>query len=282
MASLVVGTIYFGLMFILAGFFFLLAMIFPKKTKEFLITAGGVLILFIFIIPLQARLSLKIQEKREAPKKAERKAKYEEARTVFDEQCKKAGEKIYRTVDNVDGVMLLKVRESAALHRNNPMFEDAVLAPLHDVGGMYIATLLDNSNLKSSEFVKKRYEFIDVLKKDNNISRYLEYKGYGGEINEEQDGVIIKNPSEPARYAVTYENNVDPELRKHWVAGTTIKIIDRQTNELLAEKTIFAFARTMGNYSHGAWVDSRMDFCPEDTELGRYPTSHFVVTVLKP
>ena len=118
------------------------------------------------------------------------------------------------------------------------------------------------------------------MNKDNSISRYLDYKG-AGDINEERDGVI-KNPSDPARYAVTYENDVNPELRKHWVAGTTIKIIDRQTDELLAEKTIFAFARTMGTYSHGAWVDSRMDTCPDMEELGRKFTAQFAMTVLKP
>lgn len=60
MGSLVVGTIYYGLMFILAGFFLLLALIFNKQAKGFFIAAGCIVVLFIVVIPLLAILSLKI------------------------------------------------------------------------------------------------------------------------------------------------------------------------------------------------------------------------------
>ena len=237
-------------------------------------------ILSILIVPIPYKREIEQAKEKKIEQYNERKEKYEQAKAVFDEQCKKAGEKIYRTVDNVDGVMLVKIRDKGdiALHLNDPMFEDAVVSARYDQGGTYIASFLNKSKIKDSRSVIKAYKFVDVLKEDGSISRYVEYKGHGS-IDEERDGVI-KNPDNPARYAVTYENNVDPELRKHWVAGTTIKIIDRQTNELLAEKTIFAFARTMGNYVHGAWVYSRMDFCPEN--VSAEPTAHFTVTILKP
>ena len=276
MGSLVVGTIYFGLMFILAGFFLLLGLCFKSKLKEFLTMAGGVLVLFIFIIPLQARLSLKIQEKREAPIKAERQAKYEAAKAVFDEQCKKAGEKIYRTVDNVDGIMLLKVRleEDNEINRSSwdlfadPMWSDAAIANIERSNG-YIPSFLGFGTAK-------KYLFVDVLEKDGSISRYLNYKG--------REHIDIKNPSDPARYAVTYENNVDPELRKYWVAGITIKIIDRQTDELLAEKTIFSFEPGLGSKATGRmpWLD-HPEHCSELLRRLEYnhPTSKFTFQVLK-
>ena len=237
-------------------------------------------ILSILIVPIPYKREIQQATEKKIAKYNEAQAKYEAAKAVFDEQCKKAGDKIYRTVSNVDGVMLLKVRTSPALHLNDPMFEDAIVAAREAVNGTYIGSFLNKSAIKDSRSIKIGYKFVDVLQEDNSISRYLEYKGHGS-IDEERDNVI-KNPANPARYVVTYENNVDPELRKHWVAGTTIKIIDCQTNELLAEKTIFAFARTMGTYSHGAWSYSRMDTCPNTEELGTQPTAHFTVTVLKP
>ena len=54
------------------------------------------------------------------------------------------------------------------------------------------------------------------------------------------------NPHPRARYAVTYENDISWENRKHWIAGTTIKIIDTKTNELMAEKTMYAFVPELG------------------------------------
>lgn len=279
MASLVVGTIYYGLMFILAGFFLLLALIFHKQAKGFFIAAACIVVLFVVVIPLWARLSLKIIESKERPIKEAAKKRYNEAKAVFDEQCKKAGEKIYRTVDNVDGVMLLKVRgrEKYEIDKNfwalvaDPMWSHAAIAEVESSSGAYIASFLG--------FGEKKYSFVDVLKEDGNISRYLDYKGHG-DIDEERDGVI-KNPSDPARYAVTYENNVDPELRKHWVAGVTIKIIDRQTNELLAEKTIFTFEPGLGSTVTGIqpWTYNPVH-CPELKD--RNPTRSFALQVLKP
>ena len=257
------------------------------KVKNLYKTIATVIavILSILIVPIPYKREIEQARQKKIAKYNERKAKYEAAKAVFDEQCKKAGEKIYRTVDNVDGIMLLKIRQRTIEDLNNPMFENAAISNGREQSdkGIYIANFLHSyvsRNKLTGIVVKKGYAFVDVLQEDGSISRYLDYTGHG-DIDEERDGVE-KNPLQPARYAVTYENNIDPELRKHWVAGTTIKIIDRQTDELLAEKTIFAFAYTMGYYTHGAWFDSRMDFCPKMTELGNNPTSHFAVTVLKP
>ena len=259
-----------------------------KIKKIYKIIANVIAVaLAVFIVPLHWTVPVKKEEQKAIAKYNERKAKYEAAKAVFDEQCKKAGEKIYRTVDNVDGVMLLKVRGETDRSYwdlvTDPMWDDAAIADIESLNGAYISSFLNKSKIKDSRSVRKGYKFVDVLKEDNSISRYLEYKGYGS-VDEERDGVI-KNPSDPARYAVTYENNVNPELRKHWVAGVTIKIIDRQTDELLAEKTIFSFESGLGSKATGRspWTH-RPVHCPELVQRteDHNPTSRFVVTVLKP
>ena len=233
-------------------------------------------ILSILIVPIPYKREIQQATEKKIAKYNEAQAKYEAAKAVFDEQCKKAGDKIYRTVDNVDGVMLLKVRKSKHLHQNDPMFEDAITAAREEVEHGYIGSFLYGWYALRN----KGYSFVDVLNEDGSIKRYLDYKNYGS-FMQDQDGVVI-NPDNPARYAVTYENNIEPELRKHWVAGTTIKIIDRQTNELLAEKTIFVFARSVDKHVHGAWAMTRVDSCPKMEELGQQFTAHFTTTVLKP
>ena len=264
MASLVVGTIYYGLMFILAGFFLLLALIFPKKAKGFFIAAACIVVLFVIVIPLWARLSLKIMEIKERPVKEAAEKRYNEARAVFDEQCKKAGEKIYRTVDNVDGVMLLKLQGKLDCKKKNcryeQMWEDAAIGGVSyaSTEEKYIKRFLnyiENYEYPNRQkyWVNNSYQYVDVLYQDTLENKH---------IYENSTPLIVRytrvepkwktelkeefSPITPARYAVTYENNVDPELRKYWIAGTTIKIIDRQTNELLAEKTIFAFHGGLG------------------------------------
>ena len=231
-------------------------------------------ILSILIVPIPYKREIEQAREQKTIEYLEKKEKYEQAKAVFDEQCKKAGEKIYRTVDNVDGVMLLKVRgrEEHEINktvwevRADPMWSHAAIANLEY--GNYIENFLVSGG-------KKQYLFVDVLEKDGSISRYLDYKG--------REYVDIKNPNDPARYAVTYENNVDPELRKHWVAGITIKIIDRQTDELLAEKTIFSFEPGLGSKVTGRdpWVNAV--HCPELKQRweDHNPTRTFVFQVLK-
>ena len=47
----------------------------------------------------------------------------------FEERCKSAGEKIYQTVENVEGITLLNVpKETPQGARNDPMWEDAVFS----------------------------------------------------------------------------------------------------------------------------------------------------------
>ena len=297
MASLIVGTIYYGLMFILAGFFLLLALIFPKKAKGFFIAAGCIVVLFVIVIPLWARLSLKIMEIKERPVKEAAEKRYNEARAVFDEQCKKAGEKIYRTVDNVDRVMLLNLMGENERKIYDPMWEDAainlvLLSPY--TAERYIETFLSydiDYNVPEQKYHSwtNGYQFVDVLEKGNNmntssITRYTR-------LTPAKDSVLQTEfqPVNPARYIVILEKNVDSELRKHWVAGATIKIIDRQTDELLAEKTIFAFDPLQGATSDRGAPWSRADICQEMDEIKRQgtyvfisPISNFVFTVLTP
>lgn len=303
MDSAIVKTIYYGSMFVFAGIFLLLALIFPKKFKEvktlFTIMSISVFIVYLFIVPLKVKLSLKTKERREAPIKAERQAKYQAAKAVFDEQCKKAGETIYRTVDNVDGVMLMNLIGEKEVRKQDPMWEDAAinLIPLYPYTAEgYIDTFLSydvdyNVPDQKYHYWTNGYKFVDVLKKNDNsnideniVTRYTKVEPIkDSELNREFQ------PVNPARYAVILEKNVDTELRKHWIAGATIKIIDRQTNELLAEKSIFAFDPLQGATSDRGAPWSRADTCQEMSVIkeqgtGNFitPISNFVFTVLTP
>ena len=303
MDSAIVKTIYYGSMFVFAGIFLLLALIFPKKFKEvktlFTIMSISVFIVYLFIVPLKVKLSLKTKERREAPIKAERLAKYQAAKAVFDEQCKKAGEKIYRTVDNVDGVMLINLIGEKEVRKQDAMWEDAAinLIPLYPYTAEgYIDTFLSydvdyNVPDQKYHYWTNGYKFVDVLKKNDNsnideniVTRYTKVEPIkDSELNREFQ------PVNPARYTVILEKNVDTELRKHWIAGATIKIIDRQTNELLAEKSIFAFDPLQGATSDRGAPWSRADTCQEMSVIkeqgtGNFitPISNFVFTVLTP
>ena len=221
------------------------------------------------------------------PSKAERKAnqerkqRYETGKAIFAERCKNAGEKIYKTVDNVDGVMLLKIRttnpySSIDSASKNAMWESAAAASeFKDMS--YIATFL---NYRSSIYSNQAYRYIDILQNDQSIIRY---EGTWNYIDKPFQETL--NPKNPARYAVTFEDDVNPEDRKYWVAGTTIKIIDLKTNEILGERTIYAFEHGQGNLANARMPWLRAEICPEKPKnysWDYFYTFLFVHKVLKP
>ena len=181
-------------------------------------------------------------QQKAAEEDAEWRKRYEPAKARFDQLCQNAGEKIYRTADNVDGILLLKVRGEGEKYqdsfynpRKDQMWEDAAVESEFDREA-YIEEffLWATSGLP-------RYAYIDVIQKDGSIIRYSTRREDRNWVMDQQP-----NPHPRARYAVTYENDISWENRKHWIAGTTIKIIDTKTNELMAEKTMYAFVPELG------------------------------------
>ena len=223
---------------------------------------------------------LKRDQQKASEKEAEWRKRYEPAKARFDQLCQNAGEKIYRTADNVDGILLLKVRgddEKYQSNRYNPrkdqMWEDAAVESEFDREAYIEEFLLPYT----SSF--PRYTYADVLQKNGLVIRYSRQKEDQNWVMEQQS-----TPHPRARYAVTYENDISWENRKHWIAGTTIKIIDTQTNELMAEKTMYAFVPELGyskfEQNPNPW--GRGMRCPSGESEFEQRTVTFAIKVLIP
>ena len=225
---------------------------------------------------------LKRDQQKAAEEDAEWRKRYEPAKARFDQLCQNAGEKIYRTADNVDGILLLKVRGDDEKYQDNSynplkdqMWENAAIENERQRAG-YINSFLPRS--MQDWHNSPGYRYVDVLQKDGSIIRYsgdwgVKYEDFTQEIN----------PKQPARYAVTYENDISWENRKHWIAGTVIKIIDTKTKEVMAEKRVYAFVPALGyskfEQNPNPW--GRGEFCPKEDGRDRH-TASFVIKVLFP
>lgn len=180
--------------------------------------------------------------------------------------------KIYQTADNVEGIMLLKVvPESTVLvdaQNRDPMWDNAALQ--ENEGIEFIGKFLGLYGGNGGSY----YNYVDVLQP--NQSDIIRYKGHHSPFKQSF------NPKHPARYAVTFENNVDSKLRRHWVAGATIRIIDRQTDEVIAEKTIYAFEKGLGSTGGARMPWAFAVRCANQEFSDRYPIISSLTKVVKP
>lgn len=228
--------------------------------------------------------------KKGEPSQQEYPEKYAKAKALFDERCKTAGEKIYKTADGVEGVLLLNVRSSdIAAQRANPNWTDAGL-PDELGGDDYIRTFLSwehqqfpprrgylNSHPtnRSGYLIFPGYSFVDV-KEDAGIYRYA--------FRKPPDNALSKSllSGKPAQYAVLFRNLTDEMDRAMWVAGTIITVTNTHTNEVMAEYTGYSFEPGQGNTdgARAPWGFAKT--CPELAGWRGGATRMFVDKVLKP
>jgi len=123
----------------------------------------------------------------------------------------------------------------------------------------------------------KVYSYVDVIE-GAKIARYR-YK-YDEHLKAELIHEEVSN--DIPRYAVFFLNIIVPKDRVRGIAGSTVVIKDRWTNEVLAEKTWYAFASSFvkyDGYGHD-WHISRK--CPRQMGVAGPPTREFVNRVLQP
>lgn len=232
-------------------------------------------------------------------------------KAYFEEKCKTvAGEKIYRTVLDVEGVLLMKVRpRKTETELQDPMWPGAAFA-LEATGDEYINTFLGYEHgheYKPSEWPvgkvippEKRgyiqpdkrpgglpgYRYVDVMDgKDGQRVRVTQRSDEPWQYDKAYlKGYIRyfldKNPtSTPApRYGVTFEDHVIPQERAMGVGSSTVKVIDLSTNEVLGEVVRYAY-RPRG-LRLTEWLTA--DKCPGYPYGASAATRKFVDQVLKP
>lgn len=207
------------------------------------------------------------------------------AQALFDERCKTAGEKIYKTVDDVDNVRLLNVRPEQIDTTGQFALDDQYG---HDLGGIrYIASFLrptENTELSRGlqHLNMPGYRFV-VIPDGNGVRRYsksFKLHPNGDPYPSTQETASFTNVT--TRYAVQYEDLSTTKDRENWIAGGSIKIVDTASNEVIAERKGYLFDTGLGNTNGGrtpwSWARQYVPTCPSVAEHNQI----FVFKVLKP
>jgi hypothetical protein len=280
-----------------------------------LLTVATVLGIMVVPMALHVAKTQKL-EQQQAQLRQQEKTRLDAAIAWFEMRCKAAGEKISRTVDNVDGVVWMKWRQNIVSNQsdqfklNDPYGQDCSLEGciLHLLRGKDVAAT-NKIEMKSRaygyHFVEtidprdgNRYRYTDSYRPitsatKEEFSKHVENTGYGAE----PDGSYFALKRESianftARYGITWDDISTREDREKWIAGGSLKIVDLKTNETIAERIGYMMDRAQGDQSgfRSPWLFAVQNACPEfsheanDSRRGRtlYETRDFVQKILHP
>ncbi|GAB2900432.1 hypothetical protein GCM10027046_31850 [Uliginosibacterium flavum] len=224
---------------------------------------------------------------------------------LFEDRCKNvAGIKIYKTVEDVEGIVLLKVRPKAGEREwADPMWPGAAFALEREQEG-YITSFLAYEHSSSDKPVTPLTRgYITTDYQPNNPSnlpgyRYVDLMDAATGKRERYSLAQKPRPTskigwidtvlehrlaqaDGPQYGVTFEDHVIPEERVLGLASSTVKVLDLQTNEVLGEMKRYAWTPAKPNSaSPSPWLAAYK--CPGNPVGADTATRTFVDQVLKP
>ena len=229
------------------------------------------------MLGIYSDLSISQSSNEEKPSRASK------ARLIFEERCKKSGEKIHKVISDVNEIYLMNIRPKKINFGNQYLLDDPYG---RDFGGeAYIESFLNGFFKSSSKNLPKNapprigYKYVDAIDEKDGI-RYR----YTGSIREKEfkrsnsidgDGKTYKSmqfwsdrrvANEPRpRYGVLYEDISTIEDRDYWIAGSSLKVIDLETNEVIAERIGYMVDLAQGSTEGGRspWLFAANSACPE-------------------
>jgi hypothetical protein len=196
-------------------------------------------------------------------------ARATKGKELFQEKCRtQAGEHIFRTVNDVQGIVLLKVRpERTDSELADQMWPGAAFAR-ESSGDWYINSFLgyeyapvdSRTNTPIALTAQNRgyiaidrrpggrpgYRYVDVVDKVNDgRTRYTLTERPRATSKVGSVDVVLQRSAVtgPApRYGVTFEDYVIPEERSLGVASSKVRVLDLETNEVLGELVRYAWS----------------------------------------
>ena len=217
----------------------------------------------------------------------EYKQRYAKAKALFDERCKTAGEKIYRTVDGVEGVFLMKMRYDHFNLSNQYELDDPYGSDHY--GDAYPASMLWGKGGQTGDANYEWFGYKSVVSKSASDSSLIKYS-LGPRQNDGSPKILKSTAAVAPQFGIAYDDLSSREDRDSWIAGSKLQIVDTKTGEVLAERIGWMFDSALGNTSGGRspWAYAAYNACPALPKLhDRYPkqigqTSFFARKVLKP
>lgn len=210
-----------------------------------------------------------------------------EAWAYFKKLCdEKSGQKIYKTFTGVKSVLIVKPLPPAT---EKDLYDQywygdpySNATPMSDRAGSVAETLISRLRLTTlSKGGQPGFEFVELKRIENDVERFQRLAplpNYPHSTKTEIDKPV-------SRFGVTWEDISAPEDRKHWVAGSRLRIIDLTNNSVVGERIGFFIEAGFGSGAGNRrpWLTSRgpSTTCPS-LRNGTFEDRLFIRNVFPP
>lgn len=194
----------------------------------------------------------------------------------FDHLCKtEAGEFIYKTVENVEGLYMMRPREQV---------DDYKLQHLYALEDPYAYSDIE-TDAPQKLFINPpwwRYKFFEIRRTDSTLGRdsRTHYLRYFGHVQGKSPMNVEEVPSLKSRYGYIWRGIKRPHDRELGIAGGELIVMDLQSNEVLAVRRGFIRSGDVRNNLTGVWWLGG-HVCPKYKHANAY-TYEFVSKVIRP
>lgn len=222
--------------------------------------------------------------------KADAQRRLQVAEEMFKERCKTSGEKIYKTVENVEGIFLMKVRSKEINFGDQFKLDDPYGRDF--VGEAYFGSFLrgryqfESKDIPVGAPSRLGYRYVEAIDpQDGKRYRYTGAIRSVGKMDPTAPNVQVDLKRDPnidlniyrfvlgkelatgtaPRYGVTYDDISTREEREYWIAGSSLKVIDLRTNEVMAERIGYMMDWAQGSRAGGRspWLFAADIACPD-------------------
>lgn len=209
---------------------------------------------------------------------------------IYQKRCLAAGITIKKRIQNIDGIAVLKIREESSSRMGQYTMSDPYGDDAH--GEYYIQSFLKDGNRKNNfhaedeKTVRDGFKFVEAIDPTSgNIYRYTDSYEFVSRKTPPNatppnkkwtrwEYVLKKQPIDKfsAKYGVIFEDISTVQDRKYWIAGSSLKVIDLTTNEVIAERVGYMIDRGQGDSNQrDPWVFAATNACPDFRNRFPYP-----------
>ena len=204
------------------------------------------------------------------------------AEKMFAERCKKSGVFIHRTAENVEGIFLMKLRGDRINYGGQYLMDDPYGSDHGD--DAYIESFLRGNPGTVGATAKGApprlgYHYVEAI--DPKDGQRYRYTGSVKEVTRTSSRLIggdgksfttreftldkLPAPGAMPRYGVTNDDISTKEERDYWIAGSSLRVIDLHTNEVMAERIGYMMDRGQGDKGGGRspWLFAADNACPD-------------------